>query len=211
VSFVDGTRRAALGGIIGPVSFIGGWFGGAIVTSIPYSSVDDAISRLAAIGADTRPLMTAGFVVFGVSLPVYATALRACVGGRAWIAAATTGVATLAVAAAPLDHSPGVDRLHGVFAGIGYVALAATPLLAARPLRTAGHRRLAAFGVAAGVTSAVSLAITTTALPTGLFQRLGLTVSDAWIIGSAALMATGSLRRSTHDVSTGVVSQRPPR
>ena len=48
--------------------------------------------------------------------------------------AAMTGVATLAVAAAPLDHSDAIDTLHGACATFGYVTLAATPLLAARPL-----------------------------------------------------------------------------
>jgi hypothetical protein len=194
---VTPTRRAALGGIVGPASFVGAWITGAAVTSIPYSSIHDAISRLAATGADTRPLMTTGFVVFGMSLPVYATALRARVSGPAWITAASTGLATLAVAAAPLDHSAAIDRWHGVFAGIGYVTLAATPLLAARPLRAAGHRRLARFGVAAGATSAIALALTTTGLPTGLFQRLGLTVSDVWIVTSAVLIATGALTQAT--------------
>lgn len=184
-------RTAALGGLIGPAGFIGAWVIGAAVTSAPYSSIDDAISRLAAVGSDTRWLMTAGFVTFGVSLPVYAWALRSGVPGRAWITAAATGVATLAVAATPLDRSDTVDRLHAVFAGIGYLTLAATPLLAARPLLAMGHRRLARAGVAAGVTSALALAATTTGLPAGLFQRVGLTVSDAWIIATALAITRG--------------------
>ncbi len=181
----DPVRTASLGGVIGPAGFIGAWVIGAAVTSAPYSSIDDAISRLAAVGADTRWLMTAGFVTFGLSLPVYGWALRSAVPGHAWITATATGVATLAVAVAPLDHSETVDRLHGIFAGIGYLTLAATPLLAASPLLALGYRRLARFGVAAGLTSAVALALTTTGLPTGLFQRVGLTVSDAWIVGTA--------------------------
>ena len=134
---------AALGGVIGPAAFIGAWTIGAAVTTNEYSSIDDAISRLAAVGADTRALMTAGFVTFGVALPVYASALRRVVGGTAWMAAAATGIATLAVAATPLDHSATVDTWHGIAAGIGYVTLAATPLLAARPLAQHGHRALA--------------------------------------------------------------------
>ena len=181
----DHVRTAALGGVIGPAGFIGGWVVGAVATSAPYSSVDDAISRLAAVGSDTRWLMTAGFITFGVSLPVYAWALRSAVPGRAWITAAATGLATLAVAAAPLDRSDTIDRLHGIFAGIGYLTLAATPLLAAKPLFAMGHRRLARSGLAAGITSALALALTTTGLPTGLFQRVGLTTSDAWIIATA--------------------------
>jgi hypothetical membrane protein len=184
-------RRAALGGVVGPAAFIGAWIVGAATTSVPYSSIDDAISRLAAIGADTRSLMTAGFIVFGAALPVYSASLKATVRGPAWITAAATGLATLGVAATPLDRSATLDRWHNVCAGIGYVTLAATPLLAAASLRAHGHRRLAHFGIGAGVTSAVSLALSTAGLPTGLFQRLGLTVSDIWIVASAVLIAYG--------------------
>lgn len=185
-------RTAALGGVIGPTGFISAWVIGAATTSLPYSSMDDAISRLAAVGSDTRWVMTAGFVTFGLSLPVYAWALRSTVPGRAWTTATATGLATLAVAAAPLDRSDTIDRLHGIFAGIGYLTLAATPLLAARPLLAMGHQRLARSGIAAGVTSAIALALTTTGLPTGLFQRVGLTVSDAWIIATAFAMRRGA-------------------
>ena len=191
-------RNAALGGVIGPAGFIGAWAIGAAATSAPYSSIDDAISRLAAVGSDTRWLMTAGFVTFGLSLPVYAWALRTTVPGLAWITATATGLATLAVAAAPLDRSETVDRLHSIFAGFGYLTLAATPLLASSPLRAMGHHRLARFGIAAGLTSATSLALTITGLPTGLFQRVGLTASDAWIIASALTISRGVLQRNSH-------------
>ena len=182
-------RAAAVAGIVGPASFVSGWIAGAMLTERQYSSIDDAISRLAAIGADTRPVMTAGFVGFGIGLPLYAWSLRRSLAGTAWIAAAATGIATLAVAATPLDHSLAVDRWHAIFAGLGYVTLAATPLLAARPLLHAGHRALARAGIAAGSISAVSLALTTTGHASGLFQRTGLTVVDAWVVASALGMA----------------------
>lgn len=178
-------RTAALGGVIGPAGFIAAWVICATITSAPYSSIDDAISRLAAVGSDTRWLMTAGFVTFGLSLPMFAWALRSTVPGRSWIAATATGLATLAVAAAPLDRSDTVDQLHAIFAGIGYLTLAATPILAAAPLLAMGHRRLARSGIAAGVASGLALVLTTTGLPTGLFQRVGLTVTDLWIIATA--------------------------
>jgi hypothetical membrane protein len=189
-------RISALGGIIGPIGFIGAWVVGSATTAAPYSSIDDAISRLAAVDADTRWLMTAGFVTFGVSLPAFAWALRSTVPGRAWLAAAATGLATLAVAATPLDRSDTIDRMHGIFAGVGYVTLAATPLLATRSLCAMGHRGLARLGVAAGVTSALALALTTTGLPTGLFQRIGLTVTDAWIIVAAVAIRRPAFTRS---------------
>jgi hypothetical protein len=191
VGMRDAVRTAILGGVIGPAGFVGAWVVGAALTSAPYSSVDDAISRLAAVGTDTHGLMTAGFVTFGLALPMYAWALRSAVPGRAWITATATGLATLAIAAAPLDRSDAVDRLHGIFAGLGYVTLAATPLLAVRPLLAMGHRRLALSGLVAGIASAIALALTTTPLPSGLFQRIGLTVSDAWIIATALAISRG--------------------
>ena len=202
-------RAAALGGVIGPAAFIGAWSVGAAVTTREYSSIDDAISRLAAVGADTRALMTAGFVGFGIALPVYASALRRVVSGPAWLTAAATGIATLAVAATPLDRSTTVDNWHGVVAGIGYVTLAATPLLAARPLWQRGHRTLAASGIVAGTVSAIALALTTTGLPTGLFQRLGLTATDLWIATSGVAIASGRLRvMPTDGADRGVTGHR---
>lgn len=185
---------AALGGVIGPAAFIGAWATGAAVTTREYSSIDDAISRLAAVGADSRPLMTTGFVVFGVSLPIYATALRRVTSGPAWLMAAATGIATLGVAATPLDHSATIDRWHAVFAGVGYVTLALTPLLAARSLRGQGHPALAGVGVGAGAVSGICLALTTSSLPSGLFQRIGLTATDLWIAITAVAIAAGKLR-----------------
>jgi hypothetical protein len=174
------------------VAFISAWTIGSITTS-DYSALHDPISRLAAVGADSRALMTSGFVVFGLSLPVYAYALARTVRGWAWLAATLTGLATLGVAATPLDRSPTVDTWHGVFAGIGYATLAAIPLLAARPLRRAGCRHLSRWGVAAGSLAGIALALTLTDLPTGLFQRLGLTVVDAWIVISALAIMTARL------------------
>ena len=186
-------RIAALAGIVGPTAFVTAWAVGAAVTNREYSSIDDTISRLAAIGADSRTLMNVGFIAFGVALPIYATALRRVVRGPAWLTATAAGIASLAVAATPLDHSATVDNWHGAFAATVYVTLAATPLLAARPLLRRGHRALAGFGFVAGAVSAIALALTTTNVPTGLFQRLGLTAADIWIATSASAIVTGRL------------------
>ena len=78
-----------------------------------------------------------------------------------------------------------VDTWHGAAAGIAYLTLAATPLLAGRTLRERGHRRLAALSGLVGVVTATSLALSLTGLPTGLFQRIGLTAGDLWIMVSA--------------------------
>jgi len=177
-------RLAALGGVVGPAAFVGAWaVGSAVATN--YSLLDDPISRLAAVGADTRPLMTTGFVVFGVGVPVFASALRRAIGGIAWTTVAATGIATIAIAAIPLDHSPAADTWHGVAATIGYVTLAATPLLAVRPLLERGRPGLARLGVICAAVSGTSLLLSTTRLPTGLFQRIGVTAGHAWIVASA--------------------------
>ena len=76
-----------------------------------YSPVDDAISLLAATDASTRWLMTAGFVCFGIAVPLFAIELRRVLPGRASMAAVVSGLATLGVAAFPLHVSTTVDRL----------------------------------------------------------------------------------------------------
>jgi hypothetical membrane protein len=199
MSVGTGARRCALGGIVGPIAFVAAWSIGGLAAP-HYSAIDDAISHLAEVGAPTRPFMTAGFVVFGIGLPVYAGALRASLPGWSWVTAAATGLATLGVAAAPLGRSTSGDGVHGILAGAGYVTLALTPLLAAGPLRRAGRSTLANLSVAAGALAGLSLLATTTAEANGLFQRLGLTVVDVWIVATAAELLRGRLtpRRSEH-------------
>jgi Protein of unknown function (DUF998) len=178
-------RRAAWGGVVGPVSFLGAWVVGGAVTTAHYSPVHDPISRLAAIGTDTRGLMSAGFVGFGLGVPLYAAALRLAVPGRAWMGAVATGLATLGVAAAPLGRSATGDTWHGVFALAGYISLASTPLLAAPSLVRTGQRTLASLGVASCGVTALALVLATTTTQRGLFQRIGLTSTHLWIVASA--------------------------
>ncbi|MEO5900555.1 MAG: DUF998 domain-containing protein [Ilumatobacteraceae bacterium] len=210
VAVAAGDRLAAIGGVVGPAAFVGAWVVGAAVTRRDYGPVHDAISRLAEVGADTRTLMTTGFLCFGVGVTLYAGALRRVLEGPAWMTAAATGVATLAVAAAPLGHSPGVDSLHGVVAGFGYLTLAATPLLAARPLIRRGHRTLGRLGVVAGAVSGLALlASVAGGVPTGLSQRVGLTVGDVWIGASALLIASSRLRQAG-PIARGGATSCPP-
>jgi len=195
-----GSTRWALGGLLGPAAFLGAWITGAFVTDVDYSPIDDPISRLAAVDAPTRPLMTAGFIGFGLGVSAFAVALRRRVPGPAWIAASTSAVATVLVAATPLDRSDTVDRLHGLFAGAGYIGLALTPLLAAPHLVRAGRRGLGLAGFGAGAVSAGALVLSLAGPSTGLFQRLGLTAGDVWIMSAAASMLIG--RRWPSDASS---------
>jgi hypothetical protein len=182
-------RLADVCGLLAPASFIGAWAACGSVRD-DYDPVDSAISQLARIGSPTRLGMSAGFVAFGVLLPVFGTRLPSLVGaGRSLRTAVTVaGLATVAVAALPLQREEGGtrDTLHAVAAGVGYAAMALSPALAARALARSAGRRPAA--VAAGAVSAVSVAalvLSVTTGPTGLWQRLGLGVVDVWFAGWA--------------------------
>lgn len=194
------TRRLALGGIVGPAGFVTAWVV-AGDRAPGYSPSEDAISRLAAVHATTRPLMTVGFVLFGVGVPLFGLALRAALGGRAWVAALAAGLCTLAVAAFPLDA--GADAIHAASAVLGYVALAATPLLAAGPLGHGGRTSAARASTVAGSTSAALLALSLLGPAHGLLQRAGLGATDIWILAMAVALMRG---RSDPDGPTGRTS-----
>jgi hypothetical membrane protein len=189
-------KALALGGIAGPAAFIGAWVTSAARTA-GYSPVNTAISRLAAVNAPTRMLMTSGFVGFTVGVGAFSIALRQHLKGRAWIGALTTAIATLGVAALPLGYSSTVDLLHGVAASIGYLSLAATPFLAAPALRAQGLGKIAMVSRGVAAISIACLAATTLGPAHGLLQRTGLTVSDIWIVVAAIAIASGRL----HDQS----------
>ena len=179
-------RWLALGGVIGPVVFVGSWALAGATTS-GYSAVDGAISDLAAADASTQFGMTVSLVVFGLGVIAFGFALRAVLVGPAWIAAVVTGACTIGVAATPL-HGWSGDEVHGTFAVLGYTAIVALPLLAAAPLAAAGRRGWASVSVVVAVTSAACLIATAFGTAHGLWQRLGLTVADAWIAVTASYL-----------------------
>ncbi len=191
------TRRLALGGVIGPAVFVGSWMVAGAVTE-GYSPVHDAISDLAAIGAPTRVLMTTGLVVDGLGILAFGLALREELDGPAWIAAVGTGLGTLGVAASPLGGWTG-DGVHAAFAGFAYLSTTALPLLAARTFARSGRPRATRASIATGAVSAAALLASTTGPGHGLFQRLGLTAGDVWIVTAAVGILAGrmgSRRRS---------------
>lgn len=175
-------RIGAACGIAAPVAFVGGWLVNGLLTE-GYDPLSDAISQLAREGAPTRPAMTACFVAFGLLLPVWAGPLARELDAPALRPVVTVaGLATVAVAALPLTREPGgtQDLLHGIAAGSGYVAMALTPLIAAVALRRSGRPAAAAASLAVGAVSAGALVGTLAVDGSGGFQRLGLTVVDAW-------------------------------
>ena len=194
-------KLAAVCGVAAPVSFVGAWVVGSLLKD-GYDPLVDAISRLAAEGASTRPLMSAGFVAFGVLVPVWARTLGQLLDSPAlrWVVT-TAGVTTIGVALTPLTREGGTtqDTLHGVVAGIGYIAMVATPLTAAPLLRRRGMRRAAAASLLAGAVSAGSLIGTLVIgedgqVGSGALQRLGLTAVDAWHVVAAGAVLRGRLR-----------------
>jgi hypothetical protein len=166
------TRLAALGGVVGPLAFISAW---AVLGARTkhYDPTRDPISRLAAIGAPTRGAMTGGFLAFSAGLLLYVLAVRDRLPRVAALAAANA-VATLGVAALPLEGFGG-SAGHALAAGSGYLTLAAMP--AASGLR-GGKLLSTAIAVALGLSVAGTER-------TGLFQRTGLTIGDAWIVATA--------------------------
>ena len=148
-----------------------------------YDPTRDAISRLAAYGAPTRVAMTAGLVALGAGMGLYGLALRP---RPAWVLPVVNGGITMAVAAFALGGK--ADAAHGIFAGLGYATLAAIPVVV-------GRRPLA---VTVGLVSGLCLLLTAVVERDGLFQRLGLTVAQAWIV----VNALGLLRSPTPSSTT---------
>lgn len=196
-SVPDGASSAGagIGGIVGPLAFIAAWLIAGTITSRSYSPIDDAISRLAAVGSDTRWLMTCGFVVFGVGVMTFARTVRRALDGPAWIALLTTGLATLGVAATPLDASTTVDSLHAAMAFTGYASLIGVPMLCARPVGRVGRRKLAIAAWVSAAVATVALVLSIAHPTTGVWQRIGLTAGDAWIVALAVTIVRGRFRR----------------
>ncbi len=183
-------RFAPLAGIVGPVAFVGAWVSAGLVKD-GYSPVSDTISRLAEQGASTRPLMTAGFVGFGVLMPLYARELGRALGSPGVRTAVTvSALGTLAVAAFPVTPEGGTpaDTVHYFAAGAAYVANVVAPLLAARRLPR-GRARLASCAAAAAIGAAL-LGSVIAESHVGLLQRTGLTLFDAWAVVFAARLLT---------------------
>lgn len=179
----------ALCGIAAPTAFVTAWLVGGLQAE-NHEPLTNAISDLAREGEPTRPLMTAGMVAFGLLLPVWAPVLGRRLDSTAVRnATVVAGLATVAVALLPLTREGGSaqDTWHAVAAGTGYLAMAATPLLAAAPLRRLGHERAAGTSVMVGLVSAAALVGSVLVDDrSGGLQRLGLTVVDAWHIAAAA-------------------------
>jgi hypothetical protein len=177
-------RLLAIGGVVGPVAFVTAWVSAGSATS-GYSPVNDAISDLAATHAPARTAMTLGFVAFGAGVIAFGCALRQAQAGPAWVCAVATAGFTLAVAATPLGASVR-DVIHGTFASLGYVTLVAVPVLASRTLARTGRLGWMRYSRATGVLAGSCLLASALGPVHGLFQRVGLTAGDAWLVAVAS-------------------------
>lgn len=186
-------------GIAGPVLFVGGWVASAALRP-GYSSLHEAISQLARIGAPHRLLMTGAFVGFGVAMPFFARPCARALGGkRAMIAAITiAGLATFGVGCCPLSRSGGGvrDVVHGSFATIGYIAMVASASLGSDAFRRRSKPAPALASAAVAIVAAAALSATPFGRYSGLFQRLGLTVVDVWFVAVAVSLLMDRRRRS---------------
>lgn len=179
-------RLRIAGVIAGPIAFITAWAVSSAVTD-GYSPIRDHISDLAAVDAPTRPLMNLGFAAFTVAVAAAAGPLRPLIGTPGSIAMGVNAALSAGVALAPLGVSPEGDRLHQVAAGAGYLALAALAPAAA-PALAERSRGLAVASVGVGVASMVCLGASLVAdQQSGFWQRAGITVTDAWLIGIGVL------------------------
>ncbi len=157
-----------------------------------YDPTRQAISRLAAFGASSRPAMTAGLVILGAGMILYGLAVQP---DRVWPWPVANGLTTLAVAAIPLGG--GHDTVHGIAAGVGYVTLAAIPL-AHRDHRS----RLA------GAVCGLSLLASVLVSRGGLLQRLGLTAGQLWVVVSALRLLRSPTSSSTTPRARGPEARR---
>lgn len=182
-------RICALGGILGPVTFIASWAVlGEIATD--YSPVSDAISELARTNRSTHVAMTAAFLAFAIGTGAFAWTLRRRINGNAWKIATTTAITTVGVACTPLGSPQ--EPMHFFFAGLAYVSLALLPIVAARSF--AGVARKASYGIGAATACCLLTSVIGSESVHGLFQRSGFTVGDLWIIATSIWLLRSSGR-----------------
>lgn len=177
----------------GPALFVAAWLVGGLLAE-GYSPVEDQISRLAAVQAPTRALMTAGFVAFGLGTGIAAWPLRRILGVPAAMSVATSAVGTLGVALAPVGQSADTDLLHALFALLTYASLALAGLLAGLALM-ARRRAWAIASLAVGLLTFLALWASLDSSTPGLSQRIGLTTADVWLISVGFAGITGRLLR----------------
>jgi hypothetical membrane protein len=181
------------GAIWGPGIFIAAWIIGGMLLS-RYSPIDQHISDLAAVDASTRWLMTLGFAAFALGVGVAAWPLRWLIGWPAALVLGINAALMLGIALTPTGGSPDTEFVHAMLALLLYASLAAVGPLAALSMRR--HGAIVALGsLAVGVVTLAFLSASLGETRSGLLQRIGITVTDAWLIAIGIAAVTGRLHR----------------
>ena len=182
------------GAIWGPGLFIVAWVVGGFMID-GYSRLEDHISALAAVDAPSRLLMNVGFAAFVAGVGSAAWPLRNVIGNAAALALGINALFVLGVLLTPDGLSSSTDFLHGGFAMFVYLSLTLAGPLAALTFRRRGMSYWALISLLVGTITAVSLWISLGETRSGLFQRLGLTTTDLWLMAVGIAFATGRFSR----------------
>ena len=186
-------RLLIAGAIWGPGLFIAAWIVGGLLLS-GYSPVDQHISDLAAVAASTHWLMTLGFAAFAIGAGLASWPLRRLIGRPAALALGFNAALMLGIALTPTGGSLDIDRIHAVVALLVYASLAAIAPLAAMSLRR--HGTIVALGsLVVGVVTLAFLSASLGETRSGLLQRLGVTITDLWLIAIGIAAVMGPSRR----------------
>lgn len=100
---------------------------------------------------------------------------------------------TLGVMLTPSGRSPDTDFLHAMFAVLAYFSLAVAGPLAALAFFRRGLF-LPLVSLAVGLVTMVCLWASLGETTPGLFQRLGLTATDVWLMAIALAVVMGRFR-----------------
>ena len=185
-------RLALTSATIGAVSLIGGWSLAASVQPDGYSATRDSISALAGHEAAQRWVMTAALVITGLAHVVTALNLPS-LGRHGRTLLALAGVATLGVAAVPLEGPSEPSALHTVIAAMSFLLLALWPAFSTSPMPWRAIHRAYAVAAVAAVATLGAVAAGWIALPFGLVERLvaALLVLTPWFSAVTAWWLAG--------------------
>jgi hypothetical membrane protein len=202
-----GLAARATAGVVGPVLFTAAWVIASLIQA-GYPATQIQISGLAAAGARDPWIMIGGFLVLGLSLIAFGSALREELGGARLAGTGpllmqAAGVLTIAAGLLRRDHvllTSGPEswhnHAHNAVSAVLYVLLGLIPVVLAWRLRSEpGWRPMPALLVAATLISALTLVLFVSNAAKswdGTLQRLGVTIPLAAL---AALAAMTALRR----------------
>jgi hypothetical membrane protein len=199
-----GLAARATAGVVGPVLFTAAWIIASPIQA-GYPATQIQISGLAAVGARDPWIMIGGFLVLGLSLIAFGSALRQELGGarRAGpgpLLMQAAGFLTIVAELLRRDHvllTSGPEswhnHAHNAVSAVLYVLLVVIPVVLAWRLRSEpGWRPMPALLVVATLISAVILVLFVSNAAKswdGTLQRLGVTIPLAVLAAVAAVMA----------------------